>query len=255
MPLEVQVALIGDPDQPITAEVLDDRFYDMPYAERRKVQLAVEPDETLAAVLERAADMMGVRPGGWIGYKFDARGVRVAFYKPEDEGGFAPRSVARVIMSELILVDQDGRAIFGVSDHRTVRFADLLRAAEAGTLEGDPLRPYLIIDLGWGDVPPVDWATVWEGLKVAWEVLQAVGVVGGALTTVVGSKRWLAERINRANEALESHPEWMQKRYRPDQFKSLVVAGDLTADQLAPLLGCTPDEAEAMLLATGFARP
>jgi hypothetical protein len=32
-----------------------------------------------------------------------------------------------------------------------------------------------------------------------------------------------------------------------------VATGDWTADQLAPLLGCTEDEAEAVLWATGFA--
>lgn len=189
---------------------------------------------------------------GW-GGRLDARGTRVAFYKPEDEEGFAIRQTPRVILGELILVDQDGRAIFGVHDHRTVRFADLMRAAEAGTIEGDPLKPYLNLDLGWGDAPPVDWATLYEGLQVAWEVLKAVGVLGGAVTTVVAAKRWLAERIARANEALAAHPEWMQEGYRPDQFARLLANRDWTGDQLAPLLGCSKTEADAVLWGMGFA--
>jgi hypothetical protein len=253
MPLQVQVALIGDPDKPITAGVLDEAFYEMPYRMRRKVGFDVDPEETLAAVLGHAADLMGLRPPDWMGGRFQANGTRVAFYKPEDEEGFAQRKYPRVILGELVLVDQDGRAIFGVHDHRTVSFRDLLLAAEAGTLDGDPLRPYLNLDLGWGDAPPVDWATVYEGLQVAWEVLKAVGVVGGAVTSVVAAKRWLAERLDRAQQTLAAHPEWMHKGYRPDQFARLVATRDWTADQLAPLLGCTEDEAEAILWALGFA--
>ena len=233
--------------------VLDSSYFEMPYAQRRKVRLEVEPDESLAAVLERAAELLGLRPDPEMEGGFDPRSNRIAFYKPEDEDGFAPRWVPRVVAHELVLVDRDGRAIFGVYDHRAVRFSDLVRASEAGTLDGDPLRPYLMLDFGWGDVPPVDWTTVQQALKVVWEVLQAVGVVGGVVTTVVGAKRWLAERVGRADQALAAHPEWMQKGYRPDQFRRLLVSPDMTTDQLAQLLGCTEEEAEAVFWAMGFA--
>jgi len=106
---------------------------------------------------------------------------------------------------------------------------------------------------GLGRRPPADWATVYEAYKVAWEVVKAVGAVGGAVGTVVGAKRNLAERLGRANKAFAHHPEWMQKGHRPDQFARLVATGDWTADQLAPLLGCTEDEAEVVPCATGFA--
>jgi hypothetical protein len=251
--LTVEVALIGNPDEPMAPDVLDNRFFDMPYADRRKVRWEVAPDESLAAVLERAAELMGLVPASFMSRGFDARSNRVAFYKPEDEAGFAPRGVPRLVANELVLVDQDGRAIFGVYEHRAVRMIDLVRAAEAGTLDGDPLRPYLIIDFGWGDPPPADWATVYEALKVAWEVVKAVGAVGGAVATVAGAKRILAERLGQANKELGNHPEWMQKGYRPDQFARLLVTRDRTADQVAPLLGCTEDEAEAVLWAMGFA--
>jgi hypothetical protein len=244
--LEVEVALIGDPDN-VTAGVLDERFFNVPYAERRQVGFEVQPEDSLARVLGRAAALMAITPGG------EVQSNRVAFYKPDDEQGFAARKMPRLLMNELILVDQDGRAMFGVVEHRAVRMIDLMRAADAGTLDGDPLRPYLILDFGWGDAPPADWTTVYEALKVAWEVVKAVGIVGGAVTTVVAAKREVAKRIERATNALAKHPEWMQKGYRPDQFARLVAARDWTADQLAPLLGCSEDEAEAILWATGFA--
>jgi hypothetical protein len=45
----------------------------------------------------------------------------------------------------------------------------------------------------------------------------------------------------------------VQKGYRPDQFARLLVTRDWTANELAPLLGCTEEQAEAVLWAMGFA--
>jgi hypothetical protein len=252
MPIEVEVALIGDPDRPLEAGVLDQSYFDMPYSQRRRVRLEVSEDESLSAVMEQAARMMGLVPPNWMGGTFYGRGGRIAFYKPEDENGFAPRAAPRLLAGELILIDQDGRAIFGVWDHRAVRFIDLIRASEAGVLEGDPLRPYLMLDFGWGDAPPPDWATIQQGLEVVWQVLQAIGVVGGAVAALNKAHQWLAERVGRTREALSAHPEWMQRGYRPDQFRVLVASREWTAAELAPLLGCSEEEAEAVLWALGY---
>jgi hypothetical protein len=251
MTLEVEVALIGNPDEPIQQGVLDQAFFDLPYNERRRVRLEVDESETLAAVMERAAEAMGLRTGPGV-RTFDARSNRIAFYKAEDDERFAPRGMARVFGNELILVDRDGRAIFGVYNHRAVRFTDLIRASEAGTLEGDPLRPYLMLDLGWGDAPPPDWAALQQGLEVVWQALQALGVIGGAAAAASKTREWLVDRVGRARGALAAHPEWMQKGYRPDQFEALIATRDWTPAELAPLLGCSSDEAEAVLWAMGF---
>ena len=251
--LTVEVALIGNPDEPVGHGVLDQSFFDMPYSARRQVTLEADEHESLAAVMDRAAAMMDLRAGGWMEGGFTLRSNRIAFYKPEDEQAFAPRGVPRVLANELILVDQDGRAIFGVYDHRSVTFADLLRAGEAGTLDGDPLRPYLMLDMGWGDAPPPDWATLLEGLEVAWQVVQGVGVVGGAAAFLGKVRDWLNKRVGAARDALRAHPEWMQKGYRPDQFEALIAPRDWTAAEIAPLLGCTEAEAEAVLWTLGFA--
>lgn len=252
MALAVEIALVGDPDEPGGVGEVDQSFFDVPYARRRRVRLQADEHESLASVMERAAETMGLRAGGSLGGPFDGRSNRIAFYKPEDENGLSPRGMPRVFGNELILVDQNGLAIFGVYDHRAVRFADLIRASEAGALEGDPLRPYLMLDVGWGDAPPPDWATMQQGLEVAWQVLQALGVVGGAVAAVTKGREWLAKRVGRAREALSSHPEWMQKGYRPYQFEALVASREWTAAALAPLLGCSEEEAEAVLWAMGY---
>jgi hypothetical protein len=135
---------------------------------------------------------------------------------------------------------------------RTVRFDDLLRGAEAGTIEGDPLRPYLVLDEGWGDAPPVDWATVQTGLEIAWEVAKAVAVATGATTGVVKARKWLLERLGRGRESLRANPEWAQRGYRPDQFESLLANREWKTEDLARLLGCTDDQAEGALWILGY---
>ena len=243
--LKVEVALVGDPDSHGPG-VLDDAYFAVPYAQRTRVQLEADEDDSLASVMKRAAELMGIR--GWSGGHFDRRSNRIAFYKPADDEGMAPRGIPRLLANELILVDERGQAMFGVHDHRAVRLSDLIRASEAGTLEGDPLRPYLYLDYGWGDAPLPDWTTAHEGLKVALEVLGAINLV----QTVVSAGKWLKERLGRATDALEAHPEWMQRGYRPDQFQALVSIRDWSTEDLASLLGCSEDQAEGILWALGY---
>lgn len=254
MGLDVHVALIANAGQPFEPGPIDDSFYAQPYAERRKVTISVQEQESLASVLERAAALMGLQPpaDSWTGGRFDASHRKIAFYKPEDDEGPVERPQGRLMLGELVLVDRDGRAIFGVHDLRTVGYDDLLGAAEAGAIDGDPLKPYLILDEGWGDVPPVDWATVQEGFDVAWEVIKALAVVTGATTGGVKAKQWLTERLARGRDALAANPEWSQRGYRPDQFVTLLSTRDWNTADLARLLGCSEQEAEAVLWALGY---
>jgi hypothetical protein len=252
--LKIEIAVIGDLEAPFEPGPIDRRFYKEAYARRRRVRLEAEQNETLASVLERAAGLMGLQPppGHWSGPRFDASHRRVAFYKPGDEHEFQPRAQARLLMGELTLVDEAGRAIFGVHDLRAVRYRDLLRAADAGTLEGDPLRPYLVLDEGWGDAPPADWSTVQQGLEVAWEVLKAVGVLSGAAGGAMAAWKWLGQRLGAARESVVANPEWAQRGYRPDQFAALVLTRDWTTSELAERFGCSKNDAEAILWLIGF---
>lgn len=254
MALDVEVALIADPTAPFEPGPIDDSFYAQPYGERRKVSLQVEQEDSLASALERAAALMELSPPDdhWMGGGFDATHRKVLFHKPEDDHGPIRRFRGRLLFGELTLVDGAGRAVFGVHDLTTVRFSDLLRAADAGTIEGDPLRPYLILDDGWGDAPPVDWAAMQVGLEVAWEVAKALAVVTGAATGVVKARKWLIERLDRGRVALGANPDWAQRGYRPDQFESLLASPEWDADDAAHLLGCTAEQAEGTLSVLGY---
>lgn len=251
---DVEVALIADTDAPFEPGPIDERFYAIPYRERRRVKLKVDEAESLARVLSRAADLLGLKPLAthWTGDSLDMAHRKIAFYRPEDEEAFQPRPQGRMMLQELTLVDGQGRAIFGVHDLRSVRYADVVRAAECGVIDGDPFRPYLILDDGWGDVPPVDWATVWEGLDVAWDVVKAVAVAGGAVAAVEKARSWIKQRLRHGREALAANAEWAQRGYRPDQFAALLAARDWDATGLAGLLSCSQAEAEAILWTLGF---
>lgn len=250
--LPVVVALIADPDNPF-GRIASQEEWSRPYAQRRTVSLEVGESESLAGVLERAAEEMElVPPPDWHPPQFSATHNKVAFYRREDEQGFAARHVPRFLLSELTLVDQHGRAIFGVSDLRAVRYTDLLRAAEAGVLVGDPLRPYLIVEAPYGDWVGPDWPTLVDGLKVSWQVLEHVATAGGAIAAIQLLKDEIQKRLRCGEDAVEANAEWAQRRTMPYQFIALLRSRRWRPSELAPLLGCVEPEAEAVLLLLGF---
>lgn len=254
MPLDVEVALIADPAAPFEPGPIDSSCYELPFDQRTRVSLEVEESDSLASTLERAAAKMGLEPPEdyWLRGHFDASHRKILFRKSDDECGPIRRSRGRLRFGELTLVDREGKAIFGVHDLTTVRFSDLLRSADAGTIEGDPLHPYLILDDGWGDAPPLDWAAMQFGLEIAWEAAKALAVAAGATTGVMQARRLMLQRLDRGQAALRANPEWAQRGYRPDQFESLLTSRVWDADHAARLLGCSADQAEGTLLVLGY---
>ncbi len=217
--------------------------------------LEVEESEALATVLERAAEEMRlVPPSDWHVQRFSGAYNSVAFYRPDDEQGFSPRYVPTFLLSQLTLIDQHGQALFGVSDLRAVRYSDLLRASEAGVLAGDPLRPYLIVEAPYGDWIGPDWPTLLDGLKVSWDVLEHVATAGGAAAAINLLKDQIQKRLRRGEDTIEKNPEWAQRRTMPYQFIALLRSRTWRLADLAPILGCTESDAEALLLVLGFAR-
>ena len=250
--IQVHCALIADQVAPFE-RVAPEAEWNRPYAERQKVVLDIDPAESLAHVLERAAAAMGFAPPADERWRFRGAHAKVAFYRPEDEHGFHPRPLPRFLLGQLTLVDDYGHAIFGVHDFRAVRYRDLLRASEAGTLDGDPRRPYLIIEAPYGDWIGPDWPTLLEGLEVAWRVVEHVATAGGALAAGKFAVDQIRKRLRRGIDAIEANPQWAQRGSMPYQVIALASQREWRADELAPLLGCATDEAEGVLSALGFA--
>jgi hypothetical protein len=247
---EITVALIVSPDDP-QRQMIPQREWERPYRDRRKVRLTADSSSSLADVMQEAIRRLGVAPE-WEQPPSVPAYRRIAFYKPEDEEAFAPRAMPQLHWAQLVLVDDSGQAIFGVSDQRAVTISDLLQAAEAGVVEGDPLRPYLIIEPGWGDMPPPDWPTVLAGLEVVWDVLERVAVVGGVWAFAEQIRQRLRDRIEAGKGAAEKHREWAQRGIRPYQFAALIRTRNWKTEELAKLLGCSDSEAEAVLWILGF---
>jgi hypothetical protein len=151
MPLTVTVALVGDPANPLAPpyEEFFEREWARPYADRERIELEVDESETLGEVMTRATQAWNVEvPEDWAGPV-----AFIGFYVPEDEQSF------HGWQSSITLVDDRGRAIWN-NYWKDVRYGDLLRAADAGVLEGDPLRPYLILHAEIGNGLIADWGTV-----------------------------------------------------------------------------------------------
>lgn len=155
-------------------------------------------------------------------------------------------------MSQVILVDEEGHAVFGVTNTQDIRYADLMRASEAGTIDGDPLRPYLIVERPYGDVPPPDWPTVITGMDVLWRAIEGAAAVGGTWFFGREVLSRVRDRLSRGVKAAEGHTEWAERGIRPYQFIALLMTRNWRSDQVAALLDCPTDEAEGILWILGF---
>jgi hypothetical protein len=252
----VSVALIGDPQ---TAFVVGDegitglRFpqdFEIPYADRPKVDLEVEEDDTLGSIMLRAAQHFNVESGTWGDTEIDMVAF-IAFYTPEHEREFRGWHV------ELPLVDEEGRLYFDY-EWKNVTFAQVQLAADAGVFVGDPTKPYLLLQPGIGNGQITDWATlhaIYEALKYLVAGLSAAGGIYGGVQAVQAVINRLRERLAQAAPVIESQgAEWDLRRIRPDNLFNALGDGPWQRDDLAKRLGTTPEQAEAFILGAGWAQ-
>jgi hypothetical protein len=243
------VALIGDPDSPFTELAGDD--WKTPYSDRRSTQVEVPGTASIAEVLEEAAERLGVQPPeGHHFATYSAAHSRLAFYRPEDERG----TVRRVWeLGELAVVDRRAKAVFGVHDNRAITVDQLIRTSEAGLLDGDPLRPYLIVEAPYGDAPPIDLATFKVALDVLWDVITVVSTVGGAVAFGKLVLDGVKNRVAAGRQALDAAwPDLPQRLTRPDQLWRVLLLRPWSTQEIADLLDCEQEVAEGLLLVSGF---
>jgi hypothetical protein len=245
----VTVALVGDP-VPIGSGAALVEDLEVPWNERQKVTLEVEPEETLGEILARAAEEFGLTaawdlsdepfPGATLADAF----AWVGFYRPEHEHGAPVRNLTSVT-----LADAEGRAVWN-NYFKEATHGELLWAAEAGALEGDPLRVYLFTWPGFGNGLIADLTTLCNLWDLAWYVMERVGIgyaAYEALRRVVG-------RIRRGREVTGGHKsDWQDRGGDPGTLSEFLSHRPSTTAEVAGLLGCTHEEAEAVLWAFGFA--
>lgn len=250
-PLDVTVAVFGDPSQPFGEGVPYPEEWRRPYAERLTIQRRVEPNANLGDVLIDVARELGVSYSDPEWGELE-RIPFVSFYKEGDEDEFQGP-----FESYLPLVDERGRVTFNNWDFNEVSFAQLVRSAEANALQGDPLRPYLILHYEVGNGVIADWPTLVNLWDLSWYVLDRIAVVGGAVGAFVGAKMMierLRDRTRSGRDAVAAHAtQWRDEQgLHPGMLGSFLRATPRTTTQIAGLLGCSQAEAEAVCWAFGL---
>ena len=250
MPYELTVALLGDPSigpapggEPVSNQ-LPDEEWNRPWDDRPKVSLTVAADETLGSILSRATEAFRESfPEG----NFEYAGVFFCLFNAGDEFG-----VTGPLETQVTLVDEAGLASWG-HPFENVTFGDLLRAANTGAIAGDPLRPCLVLNAPMGNGVSALWPIVLEAWRTMFPVLEGIDTVGGGLLPAAWLVKRLRNRLRRTPDVLESrHEEWATRGALPAEFLQFLDQHPWSQERLASLLGCTIEEAGALLAGRGF---
>lgn len=242
----VTVALVGDA-VPIGSVGYSADDLEIPWSERQKVTLEIEPEETLGEALARAAKEFGLTSAWDLEESLTTLAdafAWVGLYRSEHEEGAPIRPLTSVT-----LADPEGRAVWN-NYFKEVTHGQLLWAAEAGALEGDPFRLYLFTWAGFGNGLIADLTTLTNLWDLAWSVMERVGV---GYATYEALRRVL-DRIRRGRDVTGDHKaDWEARRGDPGTLSEFLRHRPSTTLEVAGLLGCTEDEADALLWAFGFA--
>lgn len=215
------------------------------YADRPSVDLQVAPDETVRAVLARAARLLGVRIDAHA--RLDDAIHYLAFHLPEDDDALDRRRY--VSGSHVMLVDEAGRITWG-NDFSTVTYEQIIRAADAGVIHGDPHRPYLILEQPAGNGVLLIWAAVTTGLLLLEKGLSVAANIEGVLQFRDRLRR-RAERGRRAVQ--ETSPDLLTRGGQPAEILRYVLDQDVWhAADLGQRLGCAEELAEGLLEMFGY---
>ncbi len=200
---------------------------ELPYSARPKVDIEVATGETVKSVLERAIRELDVTVAqlDYVERFPPADNLSfVAFYDRADESGFGEgRRFGH--LGDLTTVDSSGRAEWNQS-FESVAYDELISTADTGLLDGDPLRPYLILNSPEGNGVLLSW----EGLLAAFLVIKGALSVASDLEGALQFKARLRDRLRRADQAhdaVEQHREgWAMRGARTDNFKEMLEQGN-----------------------------
>jgi hypothetical protein len=225
--------------------------FSKPYGERLKLDLEVEPSESLSSVYRRAIDQLQpqVSPDS-PSHPEDLLAALywIWFYEPQDEeeDGFARKRYERP--EDLILIDEQGHARWHASAEQ-IRYDEIVRAAERGLLRGDPLRPYLAFlqPQGGGELK-----ATWEAVQIAWKVLEALLVARGGVALGAEANRRLLDRL-RGRRVAEAHSvEWMQQGGDPHSVRRTFDRKPWSPEDLRIVMNvATTEDAERLLALFG----
>lgn len=243
-----------------------------------RTTVTVPEVETLRRLLGTAGDALGVRvldmekasksmartarSPDWEAVTSDPRNVDsearfeeflrfAAFVLPGDEDAEpAVTTDKRLHLTRIATVETNGLARWDV-DPLEAMIGDLVRAGDAGLIDGDPRRPYLIVQVPAGDLGAIgsSWSALEETFKIVWQAATALGVAYSA-TQAVGA---LLRRLGKARGVISSYESsWSARGGRPSDLSDVLGARPRSASEVAALLGCRHSDAEALLWGLGF---
>lgn len=211
--------------------------------ERIHVQLEVEDDETLWFVLQRAKPSFDLASSSIYGgaVPADPLPYGISFFKADDD---PPKPRGSYFPQDLITVDQQGRAHWnrGLKD---IPYGDLRRAAEAGLLDGDPLRPYFVLNYpqGGGFI-----LGAWHVLKVVWEVLEGLIATYEVGKLTVEQSSHIRNALEGRSVANEFAEQWSDYGGGPREVRRLIERMPWTPADFRIAVGLETDDQAIVIL-------
>lgn len=249
--------------------------WSVPWDELPKVEVRAETSETIREALRRAGRLLGVAMTPMFvdtqqqveeeeGIEPGTRSVDpadqliylllrdagddevVAVHDPE----FPVRGRDARLWSEVAVVPDDrGRATWR-RPALDATLGELLNAADQGLVDGDPLQPYLIPSIPQGDL----------GVLTEWISFTHVMTVAGVIATVdgvLGMGDRLRELRRRRTPDLQTiverhQTDWAARGAAPTDLIRLLASAERTTAEISALLGCSEEDATAILWGFGF---
>jgi hypothetical protein len=215
------------------------------------VILSVSDDESLADVLDRAARALNVSGfGRGYGLRGTQEPSRQFSYVAFREGGPDSRPDPRKLLfgDQIPLVTDDAQVRW-VHAFSAAPYRDIVRAAEAHLLDGDPRTLYLVRQSSAGGGPAFhhDFQTWLDLITIAEIELARLGEIREGIEAARAIIRRAIQVVRRRR------PRWEQADRTPARLAD-VANRTADPDGLARLLGCEVAEAEAVLEQYGFER-
>jgi hypothetical protein len=183
--------------------------------------------------------------------RFENHLVLAAFVRRGDEEDRpAVTRTKDLYLRRAATVDESGLARWDIRP-LDATVGSLVRAGESGLVDGDPLRPYLILAVPAGDLGVVgtSWSAFQEAFGILWAVVSAAGTGYSAIQALSAIKA----RLGGTRSVLDSRQgEWAGRGARPSDLPFILGAKPRSSADIAALLGCSESEAGALLWGLGF---
>jgi hypothetical protein len=241
MAVTVTVALLGDPAQLPGKAVRIEEELKPSWDELPKVEVEADQDEPIGAVLQRAADGPGLGLAGRHMFGDTPLVQSLGFAAFYDEG----KPLA--LQDEITTLDEQGRAK-RTRNWKDVTVGEVVRAGDAGALQGDPRRPVIVL------MPPAGNGVLITFVAVLWLLRELIGFAADAYTAKLAAKE-LMRRMRRGSDGVEGHYEqWQANGFRPEMLGAMLGQHAWSLEDVARLLGCSEEVAEGVLLGYGHVR-